>query len=68
MAHETVHLLDPIAKSDATYYEEGVATAFSLEVQSEVTELVGRDGKYKCAMELANQVPSGALASGRVIR
>ena len=36
LAHETVHLLNPVFLGEANYLEEGVAVAFSLHGQTAI--------------------------------
>ncbi len=68
LAHETVHLLNPIP-GNTNNLEEGVAVAFSLHVQS----LYGIDirpsiSTYLYAFQLANMLPGGPLEVGKRIR
>lgn len=75
MAHETVHLLDPVKKSEINYLEEGVAVAFSIyaqerfgvKVQSPSPDKQG-ELQYFIALRWVNELPSGALESARRIR
>lgn len=68
MAHETVHLLNPVA-GNTNNLEEGVAVAFSLHVQPAYGINV-RPGTtaYDHAHDLVCWLPRGALAAGRRIR
>ena len=69
MAHETVHLLNPVALDAGNVLEEGVAVAFSLYVQPiyGFSMEVGMPS-YVDAFQLADSLPGGALASGKLIR
>ena len=64
MAHETVHLLNPVA-GYTNNLEEGVAVAFSLHVQPAYGISV-RPGTT--AYDLACRLPGGPLAAGRRAR
>ena len=68
MAHETVHLLNPIA-GNANNLEEGVAVAFSLYVQP-VYGICNppRMKSYLCALGLVVALPGGPLEAGRRVR
>ena len=68
MAHETVHLLNPVA-GNTNNLEEGVAVAFSLHVQPAYGISV-RPGTtaYDHAHDLVCRLPRGALAAGRRVR
>lgn len=68
IAHETVHLLNPIS-GNANYLEEGVAVAFSLAIQP----LYGicnptRMKSYQFALGLVGVLPNGPLEVGRLVR
>ena len=67
MAHETVHLLDPVPGS-TNNLEEGVAVAFSLHVQPSFGVcLQSSIPSYICAYQLVCNLPGGPLrAAGRV--
>ncbi|MCY4528223.1 MAG: hypothetical protein OXD46_04235 [Chloroflexi bacterium] len=68
MAHETVHLLNPIA-GNANYLEEGVAVEFSLGVQSSYGVSVQTSMKsYLCALQLVRMLPGNPLEAGRLVR
>ena len=68
MAHETVHLLNPIP-GDTNNLEEGVAVAFSLYVQPYYGICVRtNEAPYLYAFQLACDLPEGPLESGRRIR
>ena len=68
MAHETVHLLNPIA-GNANYLEEGVAVAFSLSVQpSYDIDITPSMPSYIYALRLVNSLPGGPLIAGRQVR
>ena len=69
MAHETVHLLNPVALDVGNVLEEGVAVAFSLHVQSIYGfKMAVTMPSYVHALELARSLPGGALASGKLVR
>ena len=68
MAHETVHLLNPIP-GNANYLEEGVAVAFSLSVQQVYGICIPpRMKSYLCALGLVVALPGGPLEAGRRVR
>ena len=68
LAHETVHLLNPIT-GNANYLEEGVAVAFSLHVQPtyQICQPV-RGEAYRRAHALVSRLPGGALVAGKFVR
>jgi hypothetical protein len=75
MAHETVHLLNPVhpKQGKANYLEEGVACAFSAYVQRRcgITGIdFVRDNlpAYKHAHRLVRRLPTGDIAAARRIR
>ena len=69
MAHETVHLLNPVP-GNGNYLGEGVAVAFSVYVQT----LFGLQpqpiglASYQHALELVCRLPNGPLEAARQIR
>ena len=69
MAHETVHLLNPVP-GKGNYLGEGVAVAFSVYVQT----LFGLQpqpiglASYRRALELVCRLPNGPLEAARQIR
>ena len=68
MAHETVHLLDPIP-GGANNLEEGVAVAFSLWVQPIYGFQMGtKMESYLFALELVRKLPESPLEAGKRIR
>ena len=68
LAHETVHLLDPIP-GDTNYLEEGIAVFFSLEVASWYNDYVrSSTGPYRDALELTESLPAGPLEAGKRVR
>ena len=68
MAHETVHLLNPVP-GDANNFEEGVAVAFSLRVQPSYSICMQPSiPSYLYAFELASMLPGGPLRAGRRVR
>ena len=69
MAHETVHLLNPVP-GNSNYLEEGVAVAFSVYVQT-IFDLQPQPiclASYRRALELVRRLPSGPLNGAREIR
>ena len=68
MAHETVHLLNPIL-GDANNLEEGIAVAFSLRVQPlyGIRVLVSMPS-YIHALSLVSELPGDPLEVGRRVR
>ena len=68
LAHETVHLLNPIAGNAATI-EEGVAVAFSLHVQPSCGICIFPSiQSYLLAFQLVSLLPGGPLVAGRRVR
>ena len=68
MAHETVHLLNPIT-GNTNNLEEGVAVAFSLEVQSSYGIHVPlKMQSYNYAFSLCLGLSRGPLAAGKKVR
>ena len=68
MAHETVHLLNPVC-GNANYLEEGVAVAFSLGVQQLYGVSVQPSMKsYLYALQLVAILPGGPFEAGKGIR
>ena len=68
LAHETVHLLDPIP-GDSNYLEEGIAVFFSLEVAPWYNDYVRSSiGPYRDALELTESFPEGPLEAGKRVR
>ena len=68
MAHETVHLLNPIP-GNANNLEEGVAVAFSLGVQQLYGVSVQTSMKsYLYALQLVAILPGGPFEAGKGIR
>lgn len=70
LAHETVHLLNPVKLGQANYLEEGVAVAMSLHVSRiyGFSFLAPSSSKYGKALKLVNKLPEGAILSARRIR
>lgn len=70
LAHETVHLLDPVCRGKSNYLEEGVAVSFSLLISRQYgfNFLAPSSGKYGDALKFANELPEGAILSARRIR
>lgn len=68
MAHEAVHLLNPVAGS-TNNLEEGVAVAFSLYVQPSYDVRIRPSlPSYLHALHLARMLPGGALAAAARLR
>ena len=68
MAHETVHLLNPVP-GNANHLEEGVAVAFSLRVQPSYSISIQPSiPSYLHASELASMLPGGSLQAARRVR
>lgn len=68
LAHETVHLLDPIA-GVTNYLEEGVASAFSVEMSALTSHPQSyTDSAYSAALELVKQLPAPLATSVARIR
>ena len=69
LAHESVHLLDPVKWGEATYLEEGVAVGFSLHVQRRYgINVVTNDERFDCAYALVSALPCGHLEAKRIRR
>ena len=72
MAHETVHLLNPVLKKDGKTLEEGMAVKFSLCVQDfySINDILDpvQDKPYWNALDLVKELPDDPLDSGRQIR
>ena len=74
MAHEIVHLLNPVLKGCSNYLEEGIAVAFSYHVQQfygikvEIKKSSPNTPKYQYALQLVQELPSGPLKAGGQIR
>lgn len=68
MAHETVHLLDPVP-GDTNNFEEGVAVAFSLHVQPSFGVCIQPSmPSYLSAFQLVCTLPGGPLRAARRAR
>ena len=68
MAHETVHLLDPIV-GNTNNLEEGVATAFSVEIQSSYgIDIQPEEASYIRALLLCRKLPVDPLMAGKRAR
>ena len=69
MAHETVHLLDPVV-GNANNLEEGVAVAFSLHAQTlyGVDVQVPSIPSYVYALTLVDKLPGDILSDAALIR
>lgn len=70
MAHETVHLLNPIA-GYTNWLEEGIAVEFSIYAQQEygLSRIqYPQSGPYHDALELVRSLPEGALRSAHRVR
>lgn len=68
MAHETVHLLNPII-GNANFLEEGVAVAFSLRVQPLYGISVTPSMRsYIHALQLVNALPRDPLVAAKQVR
>ena len=69
LAHETVHLLDPVVRGKANNLEEGVAVAFSFYVQPRYEiDIQTSEEPYVRAHALVSTLPGGHLATGRIRR
>ena len=68
MAHETVHLLDPIP-GNSNNLEEGAAVAFSLDVQpSYGVSMRASIPSYRYALQLVRMIPGGPLEAANHVR
>ena len=68
LAHETVHLLDPIL-GGTNNLEEGVAVSFSLHIQSSYNiRMQPSVAAYLEALQLADMLPGGPLEAARRVR
>ena len=69
MAHETVHLLNPIP-GNTNNLEEGVAVAFSLEAQQsyDINIQKPRMESYLHVLQLVGMLPGGSLGATKSVR
>lgn len=69
LAHETVHLLNPVV-GYTNYLEEGVAVAFSVDMSKTQTThpMSPCDQFYSKAYELVQKLPNGVYESAKQIR
>ena len=69
LAHETVHLLNPII-GDTNYLEEGIAVAFSVDLSESLTNhpMSPNDEHYSLAWSLVKNLPDDINASVKKIR
>jgi hypothetical protein len=70
LAHESVHLLNPIA-GHTTWLEEGIAVAFSIHAQKTRNVSVISppiQSNYGIALELVNKLPGGPFDFGKAVR
>ena len=68
MAHETVHLLNPVA-GNTNNLEEGVAVAFSLHIQPAYgINILPAATAYVHAHDLVCRLPGGPLVTAHCIR
>ena len=70
LAHETVHLLNPIV-GFANWLEEGIAVAFSIEMSSELTrhpQFPSEGSNYAIAMSLLQSLPKEYQEAAKLIR
>ena len=68
MAHETVHLINPVA-GNTNNLEEGVAVAFSLHVQPAYSICIRPSSpSYLHVFQLASMLPGGPLEAARRVR
>jgi hypothetical protein len=70
LAHETVHLLDPIA-GHTNWLEEGAAVEFSVLMSQQLTSHAmepDSDSNYALARSLVAQLPSPTLGSIELLR
>lgn len=70
MAHEVVHLLDPVS-GYTNCLEEGVAVEFALHAQIALASprlLTPTDGAYREVLMMVRRLPWGALPTGRLMR
>ncbi len=70
LAHETVHLLNPVERGEANNLEEGVAVAFSLHAQKSFGVNIQGPSmpSYTCALSLIEALPNDPLQSAGRIR
>jgi hypothetical protein len=70
MAHETVHLLNPVV-GYTNWLEEGIAVDFSLHAQSVFSTAPVQSpalGAYKTALALVRSIPEGSFAIAKKVR
>jgi hypothetical protein len=69
LAHETVHLLDPVVVGGVSVFEEGLATYYQLEyIHREAPKYSTGDPKYDAACQLATKVIAGGTDGVRALR
>ena len=70
MAHETVHLLNPVERDEANYLEEGIAVEFSIVAQRHFNVLIQKPetGRYSDALRLVRLLPPSPMEAGRTVR
>ena len=69
MAHETVHLLNPI-HGDTNNLEEGVAVEFSLKAQQSYDIVIQKPSmeSYLHVLQLVSMLPEGSLEAAKRVR
>ena len=70
MAHETVHLLNPVKRDEANYLEEGIAVEFSIIAQRHFNVSIQKPetGGYSDALRLVRLLTPSPMEVGRAIR
>ncbi|MBN2577826.1 MAG: hypothetical protein JXB10_02460 [Pirellulales bacterium] len=70
LAHETVHLLNPI-EGKTNWFEEGIAVAFAVEMSHMLTPhpmKPDKDTNYERALVLVKQLPIDCFAAAKIVR
>ena len=70
MAHETIHLLNPVPRGESNYLEEGIAVEFSIIAQEHfhVPIQTPESGPYNDALHLVRFLPPSPIEAAKTIR
>ena len=69
LAHETIHLLNPV-RGSTNYLEEGIAVAFSIHMSKKyaIDPMYPTDIHYQKSLKLVHELPDGIYKSAKKIR